>query len=284
MSLETNIKRLVVFFVITIVISWAMWIPSVLNSNGTEMPGILLIVSMLASFTPSVVGIVMRFKDMGNEKAMEWIDDKINIRFNPIWIAVVIILFPALAGISYNLAHAVNEGIKSEMIVSPIMIPVLFLQILFIGGAIGEEFGWRGYALDKLLSLSTPVVATLILGIIWSLWHLPLFFMEGTVQSNIPIWQFILQNTVVAFFYTWIYLRTKGNMLLMILLHAVANTSAAVFSYWETEFGRYIGFGVLIIAVGIIIVNDGLKMPEEGIFPEKEKSIEATEDIEVTED
>lgn len=263
MNKNIYIKQLAKFFVITIVVSWIMWMPSVLNSNGYDIPGIFLVISMLASFTPSVVGLLLRFKDMGKEAAMEWIDDKINIRFNPIWIAVVFILFPALAGISYNLALAVNEGIESKLIISPILIPVMFLQILFIGGAIGEEFGWRGYALDKLISLSNPITATVVLGVIWSLWHLPLFFMEGTVQSNIPIWQFMLQNTAIAFFYTWIYLRTKGNMLLMILLHAVANTSAAIFSYWETEFGRYIGFGVLIIAIGIIYVNDGFKVKEE---------------------
>jgi len=263
MNRKLIIIRLLIFFVLTIGISWIMWLPSVLNSNGREVAAILLVVSMLASFTPSIIGIIMRFKEMGKEKAMEWIDEKINIRFNPIWIAVVFILFPALAAVSYNLALAVNEGIESELIVSPIMIPVLFLQILFIGGAIGEEFGWRGYALDRLLQLYSPVIATLILGLIWSLWHLPLFFIEGTVQSNVPIWQFILQNTCIAFFYTWIYLRTKGNMLLMILLHAVANTSSIVFTYWETEFGRYIGFGVLVIVIGIIIVNDGLKMPDK---------------------
>jgi membrane protease YdiL (CAAX protease family) len=119
-------------------------------------------------------------------------------------------------------------------------------MILFVGGALGEEIGWRGYALDKLIASHGILVGTLILGLIWSFWHLPLFFIEGTVQSNLPIWQFMLQNTILAFFYTKLYLRTK-NISLMILLHAFMNTASAVFPYWTSDVGRYLGLVLLVI-------------------------------------
>ncbi len=144
-----------------------------------------------------------------------------------------------------------------------VMIPLIFLQILFIGGALGEEFGWRGFALDRLFKLYSQFTATLILGIIWSIWHLPLFFMDGTVQSNMPIWQFIIQNTMIAFYYTLVYKRTKKNMILMIFLHAAANTAAAVVPYWQSDLGRYIGFTVLLIGLVIIIVSDWIKSDSE---------------------
>lgn len=81
-----------------------------------------------------------------------------------------------------------------------------FLLVLTIGGAM-EEPGWRGFALPRLQATHTPVRATLILGVVWGFWHLPLYGL-GFVG---PI--------AFVFFYTWLYNRT-GSVLLCILLHA----------------------------------------------------------------
>ncbi len=60
--------------------------------------------------------------------------------------------------------------------------------LIFITNALPEEFGWRGYALDRLQNGSNALVASLILGAIWGVWHLPLHFMDGTVQEIIPVY------------------------------------------------------------------------------------------------
>lgn len=66
----------------------------------------------------------------------------------------------------------------------------------------------------------------------------------------------MLQNTMIAFFYTWIYNKTKGNLILMILLHAILNTSSAVFPYWQSDQGRYIGFALLLLTLFVIKIID----------------------------
>lgn len=241
-------KELIIFFIVTIVITWILWLPSVLNSNGYEVPIIFLIISMMASFTPSVTGLVLNRKFYGRVEFRQDVRNKLSIHFNKKWLLIIGLIFPAIAGISYQLVNWIDPTYETVMKLSPVMIPLVFLQILFVGGAIGEEFGWRGFAYSRLKMVVTPFYATLILGILWSVWHLPLFFMDGTVQSNIPIWQFLLQNTLIAYFYSWVYEQTKGNLILMIYLHAVANTASAVFPYWQSNNGRYIGFGVLLIS------------------------------------
>ena len=119
-----------------------------------------------------------------------------------------------------------------------------------------EEFGWRGYALDRMQTGANAVIASLVLGFFWGLWHLPLFFMEGTVQAEaaIPIWEFILQQMVLAILYTWLYNNTRGTLLVAILFHTIGNTSAALLpAYFGTEIGRWVNFSLLLITVVVIV-------------------------------
>lgn len=252
METKTTSKQLTIYFLLTIVITWIIWTPSVLLSRGFDVHPVFLIISMMAGFTPSIVGLLLNRKYLGKEEFKKDMKERLSFKFSKWWLLIIPVYFAATAALSYGILKLVETDFMATGAVPLIMTPLVFLQILFIGGALGEEFGWRGFAQDRLMKLHTPFIATLILGLIWSLWHLPLFFMDGTVQSNIPIWQFMLQNTMIAFYYTWLYRKTKGNLWLMIFLHAVANTASAVVPYWQSNTGRYIGFGVLLIGLLII--------------------------------
>lgn len=240
-------KELILYFVITIVVTWTLWVPSILNSMEIKVPIILLIISMMASFTPSITGLVLHRKYLGPASFKKDMKKHLNLKFSKVWLIGIPVFFIGIAGLTYVMTLILVEDFEPVNTVPWLMTPLLFIQILLIGGALGEEFGWRGFAYKRMYKVMPPLMATLILGIIWSLWHLPLFYMEGTVQSSMPIWQFLLQNTLLAFFYTWLYHRTRGNLWLMIYLHAVANTSAALFPYWQHNTGRLLGFGLLAI-------------------------------------
>lgn len=102
-----------------------------------------------------------------------------------------------------------------------ILIPLFLFSILFYAG-IGEEVGWRGFALKKLQMRYTPLVATLFIGIVWSIWHIGYFtLVENYTLHSIPsvvIWTFI-----ASFFSTWFFNKTNGNVLILILFHASVN-------------------------------------------------------------
>jgi hypothetical protein len=249
MNSRVNNKDIMMFFGITFVVTWLLWLPSVLNSKGIEVPTFLLVISMMASFTPSITGLILLHKRTEKGQFKAKLKEKFSMQFNKIWFLVIGIIFPLMSGLALMLVKLIDDGYVVEQPIKPLFIPIVFLQILFIGGALGEELGWRGFVYERLEKLMTPFYSTLILGLLWSLWHLPLFLMDGTVQSNMPIWQFMLQNTIIAFYYTWVFKQTKGNMILMIYLHAVANTASAIFPYWQTAAGRYIGFAILIITL-----------------------------------
>ena len=244
---NTMRKELYIFFFLTLLITWILWTPSVLAAMGFDMPAVLLIISMMASFTPSILGLSLHRKYLGKEAFKEDMKKRLNFDFSKKWLIGIPVFFFGTAVLSYIIMKFFIQEFEAVHKVSWIMTPLVFLQILFIGGAFGEEFGWRGFVQPRIQKLIHPLIGTLLLGFIWSLWHLPLFFMDGTVQSNMPIWQFMLQNTLITFYYTWLYNKTRGNIWLMIYLHAIANTSAAVIPYWQNNTGRMIGFGILCI-------------------------------------
>ena len=111
--------------------------------------------------------------------------------------------------------------------------PVLFLLILPIGGPLGEEFGWRGYALPRLQQSRGALAAALMLGVVWALWHLPNWWIPMTAQyENVRgngnytffIGEFVAVVVALSIIYAFVYNGTGASMLAPLLLHASFNT------------------------------------------------------------
>jgi hypothetical protein len=89
----------------------------------------------------------------------------------------------------------------------------------------GEEIGWRGYALPRLAARLGLAGSSIVLGLIWALWHLPLFFVRGADTYGQPFFVYVLQVTALSVAIAWLYARTRGSLLLPMLLHAAVNNS-----------------------------------------------------------
>lgn len=245
MALKKLKKELLYFFSLVIIITWILWLPSVLHKYEYNVPNFLLFMSMFASFTPSVMGLIFLKRDDALH-FKEYLKKRFSLNFHKKWLFYIPIYFMVTGGVTLGLTYWLDPGFKPEQVPPLFIAPLIFLQIFFVGGALGEEIGWRGFAYPKLKALMNPYVATLILGLIWSLWHLPLFYMVGTVQSHLPMYQFIMQNTLIAFLYLWLFEKIKGNLWLIIYLHAIGNTTSAMMPYWQSNIGRRIGFIILL--------------------------------------
>jgi membrane protease YdiL (CAAX protease family) len=127
--------------------------------------------------------------------------------------------------------------------------------LIWLLGAYPEEYGWRGYALPRLLKINSPLVASLVLGILWGIWHLPLHFIPTTTQYVIPIWQYLLQTIVLSILYTWLHKGTRGSVFIASMFHAFSNIAGAAIPYWTTEAGRWISFGLMLVTAVIIVVT-----------------------------
>ncbi|MFC6723462.1 CPBP family intramembrane glutamic endopeptidase [Halobium palmae] len=112
------------------------------------------------------------------------------------------------------------ESIPSVLLVSPVM----FVFVAVLGGGLDEEMGWRGYALPQLQTVFSPVAANVILGVLWTCWHLPLFFTGGLfTQARFAV--YLVQTVALSFVLAWLYNGTGGSLLIAVFAHSVHNVT-----------------------------------------------------------
>lgn len=156
------------------------------------------------------------------------------------WYLVILLYTPIKSGLAALMdtlsgGHGIAPEAVSDFAAEPLLIvPTLLFWLLF--GPVPEEPGWRGYALDGLQASHCALAASLVVGAAWSLWHVPLFFIEGTWQAEQVglgtqrFWFYLLTIVVEAVLYTWIYNNTNRSTLSSILFHFVGNTFGEMFA------------------------------------------------------
>jgi membrane protease YdiL (CAAX protease family) len=113
-------------------------------------------------------------------------------------------------------------------------LPVIFLQQLLIGSSMGEEIGWRGYALPRLQANQGSLRGSILLGILWGIWHLPLWLTKGNaMQGNFLLWP-LLELIATSILFTWVYNNTQGSLLLAVLFHTSIATTSLFLASVET--------------------------------------------------
>ena len=253
MKNQSIVKNLSMFFVLAFLFSWILWLPSVLISQGIRIPGFLQILGQFSTWMPGLAAIIILIGSEGRQGVKSLFRNAWNWNFGKLWLIPILLLPASMILIAMAIKIPV-EGISFSLGEIPAPLPIFIFILFFVGGPL-EEFGWRGYALPRLLKRTSFLWAGIILGILHGLWHLPLHFMEGTVQSYIPVWEFIAVTTVGSIIYTWLFVNTKGSLTAMILHHWAANLASALLVYWDTSFGRWVFFGIqLIVAVILVIV------------------------------
>ncbi|MEA2046534.1 MAG: CPBP family intramembrane glutamic endopeptidase [Euryarchaeota archaeon] len=125
---------------------------------------------------------------------------------------------------------------------------LVFLYVLFFS-VLGEEIGWRGYALPELQANHSALTASLIIGVIWGLWHVPLWWMRGNLHQDIPLTLFMLQIIALSIIFTWMYNNTRGSLLIVHLFHAAVNTTVGVLLILPMDTNS--DLGPLWLAVGL---------------------------------
>jgi membrane protease YdiL (CAAX protease family) len=215
------------FFILAYLITWALEAPAIIVP---EWPGLLAFFAMLG---PCVAALIVVGLVSGRDGILELLAPIKKWRVNVKWYLVVL-FGPALTMISsvylYRLVGN-GSGIPDSLQILPMLgshllalIAIFVYQVLIIWG---EEIGWRGYALPILQARYHPILASVIIGVLWGLWHLPSFWIEGSVHQSMTVQFFVLASVGYSILYTWIYNGTGGSLLLMCILHAANNTTVS---------------------------------------------------------
>ena len=214
-------RRALAFFAVTFAVSWAVWIPLALLR--IERP-----LYKVGTFGPTIAALALTvifqgrrgLRDLGGRLLM-WRVPASWYLFSFISTAVVV-----LAAIGLHVALGGRAGTFNDPAQLYLVVPA-FLYVLFTS-VVGEEIGWRGFALPHLQARFSALGASLILGLVWGLWHLPLFWMVGNFHQHIPVSLFLLQIMGFSVLYTWMNNNTRGSLLMPHLFHAASNTTLGV--------------------------------------------------------
>jgi len=217
------------FFIVTLGWSWFFWIPAaVLGISVQTRPGAIL--GLLGLLGPMLAGIGFTFLTQGKEGRRDYwlriIDLK---RIKPKWALVIFLFVPVMMTLTAILdllsggSVAPFEKTIASFLAQPLSLVPFALGIFFIG-PFPEELGWRGYVLDRLQTKWNALSSSLILGVVWAMWHLPLFFIRDTYQYNQGAWSawfwlFMVGIIPLAVIFTWIFNNTRRSTAAIILFH-----------------------------------------------------------------
>jgi membrane protease YdiL (CAAX protease family) len=218
---------LITFFSLAYAFSWVFGVPATIFPNWPEA------LTFLTVLGPAVAAMIVAGLVEGEDGIRRLLSPLKKWRAGIQWYLIVL-LGPSVMMISsvylYHLISKESGILDSVRISSMLGSHFLALLIIFIYQLIiiwGEEIGWRGYALPRLQTRYHPILASVILGILWGLWHLPSFWMEGSVHQRMSVQFFVLASVGYSILYTWIYNGSGGSLLLMCLLHAANNTTVS---------------------------------------------------------
>jgi membrane protease YdiL (CAAX protease family) len=208
-----------VFFLVTLVLTWAVWVPRAL---GVQV-GIL---GPLWTWIPAIAALICAavlhgrpgVRDLGRRLVL-W---RVRWWWYPIVLLGPLVFSMAAAGIAVLLGEPWTAARPYALTIS-ISALLLTFGLLVISDGLGEELGWRGYLLPRLLSRYRAVPASLILGFGWWLWHLPLIWTAGAAMKGQPLWLLLGDLLAKSLIFTYVFLGTQGSVLLAILLHASTN-------------------------------------------------------------
>ena len=184
---------------------------------------------MVAGYGPSLAGVVVVALTSGQSGLKVWLKACLNWRVNWRWYAFAFFAPFALMLSTIAIYAAINGVTPVSPFAGNVPLAIAnFAIVLVVGGPMGEEFGWRAYAMPWLTAKFSWRTASLIIGIIWGLWHLPLFYISGTAQSQMPLLVFMLNIIAGSVVFGWLYQHTRPNIVPSIVLHVSLNAWAGI--------------------------------------------------------
>lgn len=209
--------RIVAFFALTYLLTWSAWGAVLVVGTTSPLASVLM---LLGGFGPLLAAAVLAWRD---RSLREWAARAVRWRVSARWWLAALALPVVLSLVGYALYAAVT-GASVTPTSGPVSLLYLtvFLSVFFLRGGFGEEMGWRGYALPRLLERYSALTAGLVVGVLWAGWHLPLFLVQGARQSG-SFALYLLGVVGLSVVLTWLFVNASESVLLVVVFHAQWN-------------------------------------------------------------
>jgi uncharacterized protein len=251
--------QILLFFVLTFLISWLIWVPMALD-HFSLLPvklneGFVTIVRLFGTLGPALSAILVALLAGGGQAVKALLSQIGRWRVKWTWYAAAALVFPALLfGVAwlYSLIPGLPSLPFQQVSLSSMLVTVIVMTI----SVMGEEIGWRGFALPRMQKQWTALKASLVLGTIHAMWHLPFWIVLGELEHFgwrywILSWAWILAITI---YITWLMNNTGNSLLMVILFHWTLNVVSVGYLPITTLVPAYIMFIIIawVIALGLL--------------------------------
>jgi uncharacterized protein len=212
-------RGLAVYLAVGFIGAWTVWIVCALMARHGTPGGALVSIVIAGSFAPFLASGLGVWRDNGARAALRFYGRGLDWRMGWSVFGVSVLAIPLL-GVAVAAASGALAGHSLSFQMGWKDVPYAYVWLLILGGPLAEEFGWS-YLSDRLDEWLAPFSSNLVLGLIWALWHLPLFFLlvPGLDQSFIPYPVFVVAAVCFRFLMAWCYHRGGRNILSNLLAH-----------------------------------------------------------------
>jgi uncharacterized protein len=236
MKSTKTVTEAYVFLGLTLALSWCVFwgplalfkVPAISFVSDIKGPPWAIVLFLIGPFVPSLLAIILTWKKEGvsGVRLLCWriFQFKLSLR----WYGVIFLIVIVGTAGQLTINKLIGNTFDGQRFLAQL---ISFLPLLVLG-PLSEEIGWRGYALDRLQTHWNALTSSLIIGLVWAFWHLPLFMIVGTSQHElgVPFVSFLMKLTATSVLYTWLYNNTNKNLWSAILLHWLYSYSAQVLS------------------------------------------------------
>jgi membrane protease YdiL (CAAX protease family) len=237
---ERATKNVTAFFVLTFVLSIPPYILAALVPQETVM-----LTGLIIALAPITAGLILAYQENGSGGARRLLSRSFDTRriTNKALLIPILCFWPILFFLAFGLTIAVGERTPDPLF-PLVAAPILF--VLFFVFALFEEVGWMGYAFDPMENSWNAFKASLLLGVIWAIWHLPLYILAGLD----PLWiagqliSLIAIRTLIVF----VFNNTGKSVFAVILFHAMYNLCALLVTSFYTSTGHLITSIFIVVA------------------------------------
>lgn len=243
--MDTNYKNnnhnIWLFLVITFSYSWLLWLPFVLAGFNIihlsdSIVSLITLAVALGAFGPMIAAVILNGRKQGKSGIKEFFRNALSLRVKPVYYILALllpILITALSHyfVNYTGIDKLPDTLFPDSLLSVpaivIFVPYFLFTLIAAGGQ--EEFGWRGYAQEPMQQRFGILKGSIILGLIWGLWHLPLWFMPGEGHTYYSFFAFLIYVVSTSVSIGWLYNASGKKLIIPLIIHTAGNVSVPFF-------------------------------------------------------
>lgn len=266
-----SLRRAAAFVLLTFGLALAAYLPVIASANGLlaiDVPGVL---AALGVFSPAIAALLLRVHDEGRAGVRRFVATTTTLPTPTRWWVAIVLGPPFLLGASYagylllggefRLASTVSQFTNGAN--PAIVLPLLVVATLVL--SYGEEAGWRGYLLPLLQTRWSALGASLVLGVVWFCWHVPLLFLPGDTNGGFPLALWATSIVASSIVYTWLFNGTGGSVIAVTVFHAGLNVWGRLVLLHPNVTGDWLSAvamtgGNVLVALALLVVFGGARL------------------------